>query len=156
LYNIFSLCCELAIKLIAAGADVNHQRGRYGTTALCEAVSAKKQDLVAILLEAGANPNIPCKFDGCTPLDYARCIDNWDIAKLLLGAGARHAKYLSYISWAVKKNSFEILGTLLKAHVPLNNENFAELWEDYCKIAESDRDGRIGGFILQHIDQPQK
>ncbi|MFA6263757.1 MAG: ankyrin repeat domain-containing protein [Candidatus Babeliales bacterium] len=148
--------CKLAIKLIEAGADVNHQRGTYGTTALYEAVSSRKQDLVTILLQAGADPNIPCKIDGCAPLDYVRCIDNWDIAKLLLGAGARHAKYSSYISWAVKKNSFEILDTLLKVHVPLNNENFAELWEDHCKIAESDRDGRIGAFILQHSDQPQK
>jgi hypothetical protein len=148
--------CELATKLITAGADVDHQREVSGATSLCEAVFTRKQAIVEVLLKAGANPNIACRSDGCTPLDYARYKDYWDIAKLLLDAGARHANYTSYISWAVKKNSFEILKALLKANIPLNNENFVDLWEEHCKIAESNRDGRIGAFILQRIDPPKK
>jgi hypothetical protein len=62
--------CETARLLIEQGADVNMaQAGGY--TPLHQAAANGRADLVQILLEAGANPAMPCH-QGKTPTDYAR------------------------------------------------------------------------------------
>jgi ankyrin repeat protein len=56
--------------LIAQGANVNMaQAGGYGP--LHQAAAAGLLELTKILLEAGANPDMPCD-QGKTPVDYAR------------------------------------------------------------------------------------
>jgi uncharacterized protein len=67
--------------LIAQGADVNmEQAGGY--TPLHQAAAAGLEDIVRILMEAGANPSLACH-QGKTPADYARERNHDAVAKLL-------------------------------------------------------------------------
>jgi hypothetical protein len=144
--------CKYASKLIEAGADVNNRRKISGGTALHEAAIRGKQDLVEVLLKEGADQTITCYDDGGTALDYARSREYWDIVRILLNNGSTYKMGSSYY-WMVRENSFAILQALIKAKVPMDQEDFADLWKEHCKIKESARDGRIGSFIRQHLDK---
>ena len=76
----------VAIRLIAAGADVNLQ-DRIGSTALHGATGYGQGAIVSILLEAGADVNQqdPC---GWTALHFAASKDNEAVAIRLIAAGA--------------------------------------------------------------------
>ncbi|EYD50104.1 ankyrin repeat family protein [Acinetobacter baumannii 25493_4] len=83
---------ETVRTLIAAGVNVNHVNN-LGWTALLEAIilgngKSNYQQIVALLLKAGANQNLADK-DGITPLQHARTRGYREIEKLLLVAGAK-------------------------------------------------------------------
>lgn len=94
----FSDLENLARKLVAAGADVNHTSKR-GDTPLYLLVRSDSQDnndrkgsaagLVRILLEAGSDPNAPCDYyDGTSMLYMAANNRLDDLVDLLLEFGA--------------------------------------------------------------------
>lgn len=83
---------ETVLTLIAAGVSVNHVNS-LGWTALLEAIilgngKSNYQHIVALLLKAGANPNLADR-DGISPLQHARTRGYREIEKLLLLAGAK-------------------------------------------------------------------
>jgi len=83
---------ETVRTLIAAGVNVNHVNN-LGWTALLEAImlgngTSNYQHIVALLLKAGANPNLADR-DGISPLQHARTRGYREIEKLLLSAGAK-------------------------------------------------------------------
>jgi ankyrin repeat protein len=61
---------QTARVLIAAGAEINSQQAG-GYTPLHQAAAAGLTEMTELLLEAGADPTLPC-MQGKTPLDYAR------------------------------------------------------------------------------------
>lgn len=69
--------------LIAHGADVNAQ-DNDGETALLEAVSPPRPQLIKLLLDAGANACLPSSHDGDTPLMKAAWYADPEAAQLLL------------------------------------------------------------------------
>lgn len=71
-------------KLLRQGVDVNGKY--YDSTALTEAIVKKHIATVKLLLEAGANPNIPSVID--LPLSLAASFGVPEIATLLLEHGA--------------------------------------------------------------------
>ncbi len=78
---------ETVQTLIDAGVAVDHVN-RLGWTALIEAVilgdgGKRHQEIVAILLEAGANPNFADR-DGVTPLQHAQKLGFKEIEDILL------------------------------------------------------------------------
>ncbi|WP_145808400.1 ankyrin repeat domain-containing protein [Kribbella amoyensis] len=79
-------------RVVKTGIDVNHVND-LGWTALLEAVILGKgteqwQEIVRILLAAGANPSLPDR-GGVTPLQHATDSGYDEIAKILRAAGAR-------------------------------------------------------------------
>ncbi len=83
---------EVVKELLKTPIDVNHVN-RLGWTALLEAVllsdgGTAQQDIVRLLLAAGANPNL-ADHDGVTPLRHARQKGNRALADVLVTAGAR-------------------------------------------------------------------
>ncbi|MEJ1105670.1 MULTISPECIES: ankyrin repeat domain-containing protein [unclassified Kribbella] len=79
-------------RVVQTPINVNHVNN-LGWTALLEAIILGKgtepwQQIVAILLTAGANPSLP-DADGTTPLQHAENRDYNEIANLLRNAGAR-------------------------------------------------------------------
>jgi ankyrin repeat protein len=77
-------------KLIDSGVDVNQQNQVTKETALMTAVRSEEIDVVAILLRAGANPNLQ-DVSGMTALMWAveGGDKNTNLVRILLDAGAR-------------------------------------------------------------------
>src|ERR1035438_7524161 len=73
--------------ILATGFNPN-TRDKLGATALHDAVWTGHIQLVRVLLEHGADPNIPHAEAGATPLHFAAIKGNAEIARLLLDHGA--------------------------------------------------------------------
>lgn len=73
-------------RLIAEGADVNHQRADSGRTPLHNAVLLNAPEIVRVLLDAGARLDIEGD-KGLTPLEYARLLEangpDWDFSQMI-------------------------------------------------------------------------
>ena len=83
---------EIAVQLIAAGAEVNAAgpvNSTSGATPLLRATGNGHSDAVKLLLEQRANPNTAYNPSGITPLMLAAADGNTNIAGMLLAHGAR-------------------------------------------------------------------
>lgn len=83
---------ETVQTLIKAGVNIDHVNS-LGWTALLEAIilgrgGKQHQQIVSILLAAGANPNIADR-DGVTPLQHARSHGYREIETMLLAVGGK-------------------------------------------------------------------
>ena len=74
--------------LVRSGADVNAQAS--GSTALTEATRKGDPAVLKVLLDAGADPDVPM-LDGSPPACYAKTHGYRQAAELLVAAGARGA-----------------------------------------------------------------
>ncbi|MBZ8182457.1 ankyrin repeat domain-containing protein [Oscillatoria salina] len=83
---------EAVNALISLKIDINiHTKGVWnekGFTPLIIAVQEKETQIAKLLLEAGANPNLPEEDTGGTPLIYAAKTGSLEIINLLLKFGA--------------------------------------------------------------------
>jgi uncharacterized protein len=81
---------QIARLLISAGADPNAatEAGHGGETPLHWAASSDDADVARVLVDGGADIEIPDGSIG-TPLDNAIGYACWNVARLLVGAGAR-------------------------------------------------------------------
>lgn len=75
------------------GKDLNFQEPKYGATLLVVVTVNRNYEACRLLLEAGADPNIPTTFDGSFPITYASRIegyseDDTEFIRLLLDFGA--------------------------------------------------------------------
>ena len=77
---------DAALKMIAAGADVNAAQGD-GTTPLHWAVYKIDLDLTRALLARGAKPNVMNNY-GSSPLTEAVKVANARLVEMLLDAGS--------------------------------------------------------------------
>ena len=80
---------EVAKYLLERGVDVNFDE--FVDPALHEAVRACEPSMVRLLLEAGANPNLPASFSGELPLELALFSQSDSVAAELLNFGADFA-----------------------------------------------------------------
>jgi ankyrin repeat protein len=107
--------------LLDANPGIINERGGSGTrTALHFAASARREDVVRILLEHGADPNIRCEGDAATPLHFAAEHGDMGIIRLLIEHGADPVGYGDYhelevIGWATcfGKGAREVVDYLL-------------------------------------------
>lgn len=102
-------------------------RTQEGCTALYFACNSGYEDIVRLLLEHNANPNVRSEGDGMTPLMFACNLKYYNIVKLLLQAGA-HVNTQSNISIgqitalyiAAYNNDSGLVSLLLKADANVN------------------------------------
>jgi ankyrin repeat protein len=114
-------------ELIVKGVDVNEYLGIHGdgeTTFLASAIELGMVDVVAALLELGADPNQLCDDNHQTPLTLAIESDNIEIIQLLLQFKA-DLEYGASVSGyplqvACSKGNIIIVRTLLEAGAKAN------------------------------------
>jgi hypothetical protein len=103
-------------KLLAAGADIN-SRGKYGQTALYDAILHDHPRLAATLIARGADVNRATK-DGLTPLAAAAMVCDSASAKRLVQAGANvnlaNKEGVTPLMWAANRGSAVIVKLLLE------------------------------------------
>lgn len=79
---------EKVKALLDKGASVE-AKSRYGATPLFFACDRSNTEMVKLLLERGANPNVQDTFYKATPLGWALGKDNPDIIRMLIEKGAK-------------------------------------------------------------------
>jgi hypothetical protein len=112
-------------KLLAEGADVN-TRGKFGQTALHEAIMCDHVELAALLIERGADVNAVNK-EGAEPLAAAAMRCDLKSAATLVKAGAdvNHADNdgVTPLMWAANRGSTEIVKLLLDSGADPNAQD---------------------------------
>ncbi|CAM9281547.1 unnamed protein product, partial [Ectocarpus sp. 13 AM-2016] len=112
--------------LLEAGADVEAVNPN-GRTPLHLAAAEGNCSAARLLLEAGARPAPPCRYDGSTPLHCAAERGHYEIAELLVKAGAPAGSVkpngTTPLHMAAQGNNSCVLRLLVRAGAPLNPEN---------------------------------
>ena len=81
------------------GIDVDYQHPEVMQTALFISVLQEHTKVVEMLLEFGANPNLPTELGSFTPLAAARQVRNLELQKLLLAHGATDSASAHRAAW---------------------------------------------------------
>ena len=111
---------DTARRMIAAGADVNAPYDEYENRALLDACYRGNLDLVKMLVDAGANVNLP---DSCGTVPLTRAIvsihETHDVVKYLIKCGANvnacEGESWTPLETAVHENAADIVKILLEA-----------------------------------------
>lgn len=114
---------DVARVLLSNGTDPN--RKSRGNTFLCIAVSEEQVEVVRLLLEANADPNLKCDtYRDFTPLHKAVATEQLEVAKLLLDAGANVNAIRKYgdtpLHWAMNIGQSDMVKLLLEAGANVN------------------------------------
>jgi ankyrin repeat protein len=159
---------EMVAMLLKAGASEPDQKGREGQRALHLAVAMDRSDLSKLLLEAGADPNLPfsqpaskaflakvravgylkthLRYDSrVTPLMAAADCGNLELARLLIEHGARKhiwTKRKSYypIGFASRRDDVKMMQLLLGVD-PDHEERWVKVDLSEQKAWVYDKDG---------------
>lgn len=105
---------KLVELLLTSGGDANAKTGE-GTTALFQAIQANRVDLMTVLLDHGANPNLPGPKHPLWPSTYKpKCL------QLLLNRGADTKKTPGVMELASSLKNLESVKILIEAGVSPN------------------------------------
>ncbi|MCR9294558.1 MAG: PQQ-binding-like beta-propeller repeat protein [bacterium] len=97
-------------RLLALGVPVDQQT-EYGATALMFAAGRGHAEVVRILLEAGAEPNLKDRFYSASPMGWAAMKRHAAVAVVLVESGSRDTD--AAMSMAVQANDFRALELLV-------------------------------------------
>ncbi|KAK8029108.1 hypothetical protein PG991_006164 [Apiospora marii] len=127
------------IKLMLAYEADSNAKNREGKSPLFEAITEGRADIVADLLDAGANPNLPGPKHMLWPaIHHTPCL------RLLLARGADPKKAPGIMELAASINNIESVRCLLKAGVDPNAKKDGV----YTPLCSSIRDNRADIFQL--------
>jgi ankyrin repeat protein len=105
---------KLVEMLLSSGSDANAKNGE-GTTALFQAINANRVDLMTVLLDHGANPNLPGPKHPLWPSTYKP-----KALQLLLQRGADHKKTPGVMELASSLKKLDSIKILINAGVSPN------------------------------------
>lgn len=106
--------------------NINYRTERIGLSALTQAAATGNGEIVSLLLQHGADPNIVTR-NGETPLLIASYQGNPGVVHLLLSAGARvdarESRYgFTALTTAAKEGHVEVVRLLLEAGADVNDK----------------------------------
>ncbi|KAH8687960.1 ankyrin repeat-containing domain protein [Tricladium varicosporioides] len=131
--------------LLAYGSDPD-AKSREGKTALFEAISVGRADIVTSLLEHGANPNLPGPKHMLWPSNYQpQCL------QILLSHGADPKKCPGIMELAVSINNIESVRILLKAGVSPNLKKDGT-YTPLCSAIRDDRGDLVKLLLANGAD----
>lgn len=137
---------KLVDLLLSSGGDANAKTGE-GTTALFQAIQANRVDLMTVLLDNGANPNLPGPKHPLWPSTYKpKCL------QLLLARGADHKKTPGVMELASSLKKLESVRILVNAGVSPNIRKDGVYTPLCSAIRDDSRD--IVTFLLENGADP--
>jgi len=137
-----------------------NSRTNMGSTALHDACNFQLGEIVRILLENGADPNIPETEYDFYPIFYSVVYNNIDITQLLInyGANPNHQDYLgnTIIHYAILNNHITILDYIMNHYVikSKSNDIYTEDINDKSDITGNHIDPNIvniDGLTIVHL-----
>ncbi|KAF2793621.1 ankyrin [Melanomma pulvis-pyrius CBS 109.77] len=132
--------------LLSSGGDANAKNGD-GTTALFQAIQIGRVDLMTVLLDHGANPNMPGPKHPLWPSTYKP-----KALQLLLARGADHKKTPGIMELAASLNKIESIALLMRAGVSPNVKKDG-IYTPLCS-AIRDNSADILTFLLENGADP--
>lgn len=137
---------KLVEVLIAGGADPNAKNGE-GTTALFQAIQENRVDLMTVLLDHGANPNLPGPKHPLWPSTYKP-----KALQLLLSRGADTKKTPGVMELASSLKRLDSIKILINAGVSPNVRKDG-IWTPLCSAIRDDS-GDIVTYLLENGADP--
>lgn len=137
---------KLVEVLLSSGGDPNAKNGE-GTTALFQAIQANRVDLMAVLLDHGANPNLPGPKHPLWPSTYKP-----KALQLLLQRGADHKKTPGVMELASSLKKLDSIKILMEAGVSPNIRKDG-VYTPLCS-AIRDNSADIVTYLLEHGADP--
>lgn len=137
---------KLVELMLGSGGDANAKNGE-GTTALFQAIQANRVDLMTVLLDHGANPNLPGPKHPLWPSTYKP-----KAMQLLLARGADHKKTPGVMELAASLKKLESVQILINAGVSPNVRKDGV----YTPLCSAIRDDSMDIFtyLLEHGADP--
>lgn len=132
--------------LLQGGTDANAKNGE-GCTAMFQAIQKDRIDLVQLLLDHGANPNLPAPKHPLWPSTYKP-----PILKLLLARGADHKKTPGVMELASSLKKLESVKILVEAGVSPNIRKDG-VYTPLCSAIRDDS-ADIFHYLLEHGADP--
>lgn len=132
--------------MLASGADVNGKT-RAGKTPLFEAVSLRRTDIVSLLLDHGANPNLAGPKHPLWPATY----DSTTL-RLLISRGAKPGMTPGIMELAASLNNIRSVRILLEAGVDPNSKKDG-IYTPLCSAIRDDR-ADIVSLLLENKADP--
>lgn len=136
---------EILELLLSARADVN-QKTRDGKTPLVQALTMKRLDLVKLLLDNGANPNLAGPKHPLWPATYLP-----EALRLLIEKGAKTKMASGNMELATSINSIESVKILLDAGVSPNLKKDG-VYTPLCSAIRDDRDDIVALLLSRGAD----
>src|SRR6476661_3394347 len=142
---------DAALKMIAAGADVNAAQGD-GTTPLHWAVYKVDADIARALLARGAKPDVINNY-GSTPLAEAVKVGNARLVEMLLDAGSNvevpNQEGQTALMLAARAGSLDVAELLVRHGA---NVNARETWRGQTALmwAAAARSAELTRFLIDH------
>ncbi|MBA7699526.1 hypothetical protein ES703_108223 [subsurface metagenome] len=136
-------------KFITAGSNINREDG-LGDTPLIIAAGDNNYNIVKLLLEHGADPEISPYTTACPALEIALHAKNFEIAKLLIekgkasvkGTGKKRQYHPIYLHKLTGRNNYQAVKFLLQYGADVNEKQYGETAlhitarEGYIEIAK--------------------
>jgi ankyrin repeat protein len=132
--------------LLNGGADANAKNGE-GTTAMFQGIQANRVDLLTVLLDHGANPNLPGPKHPLWPSTYKP-----QVLQLLLSRGADCKKAPGVMELASSLKKLESVKILVEAGVSPNIRKDG-VYTPLCS-AIRDNSADIFNYLLEHGADP--
>jgi ankyrin repeat protein len=137
---------KLVEVLLSSGGDANAKNGE-GTTALFQAIQVNRVDLMTVLLDHGANPNLPGPKHPLWPSTYQP-----KALQLLLQRGADHKKTPGIMELASSLKKLESIKILMDAGVSPNLRKDG-VYTPLCS-AIRDKNPDIVSYLLENGADP--
>lgn len=128
-------------KLVASSVDINFQ-GKDGMTALMWALGAQNKQGFRLLLENGANPNLPIKSGGSV-MSLAASADDAEFLQLALKHGGDPNLFNT------NRNTYLIFETISPGHLP----HVKALVEAGAEINSKDNAGQSPMIVAANLNQ---